>query len=72
MPRGGRSDSVYAAVPPTAGPSHAEALTQLLIHARRALAPYTTLTLEYPAGEMSEAIQAAGFKARRTLIWMKI
>lgn len=72
MPRGGRSESVYAAVPPATSPIHAEALTQLLIHARRALAPYTTLTLEYPAGEMSEAITAAGFKARRTLIWMKI
>jgi hypothetical protein len=29
------------------------------------------LTVEYPAGEMVEAIQAAGFKPQRTLIWMR-
>ncbi|HUI88381.1 MAG TPA: GNAT family N-acetyltransferase [Anaerolineales bacterium] len=28
------------------------------------------LTVEYPAGEMVEAIQAAGFRPQRTLIWM--
>ncbi len=48
-----------------------EALTQLLLHARRALSNHATLTLDYPAGEMTEAISAAGFKPRRTLIWMK-
>ncbi len=48
-----------------------EALTQLLIHARRALSNQASLSLEYPAGEMTEAIRAAGFEPRRTLIWMK-
>jgi len=28
------------------------------------------LTVEYPAGEMADAIQAAGFRPQRTLIWM--
>ena len=47
------------------------ALTQLLIHARRALPNHSTLSLDYPAGEMTDAISAAGFKPRRTLIWMR-
>ena len=51
--------------------SSPEALTQLLIHARRTLSSRATLSLDYPAGEMTEAISAAGFKARRTLLWMK-
>lgn len=50
---------------------HTEALTQLLIHERRALASYSKLSLDFPAGEMTDAITAAGFKPRRTLIWMK-
>jgi hypothetical protein len=29
------------------------------------------LTLEYPAGEMTEAISAAGFNPQRTLLWMR-
>ena len=70
MPRGSRSETVYAAVP-TSGPIHAEALTKLLLHARRALAHHAPLSLEYPGGEMTEAIAAAGFQERRTLIWMR-
>ena len=69
MPRGGRTDSIYAATP-AAGDG--TALTQLLIHARRTLSGRSTLSLEYPAGEMTEAISAAGFKLRRTLLWMKV
>ncbi len=68
MPYGGRLDSIYAA---TGTGSSPEALTQLLIHARRTLSSRTTLSLDYPAGEMTDAISAAGFKARRTLLWMK-
>ena len=68
-PRGGRSESIYAATGTSA--RAAEAVTQLLIHARRSVSYHTTLALDYPAGEMTEAIQAAGFKSRRTLIWMK-
>jgi len=48
-----------------------KALTQLLIHARRALPNHSTLSLDYPTGEMTDAIAAAGFKPRRTLIWMR-
>ena len=68
MPHGGRTDSMYAA---TGIGSSPEALTQLLIHARRTLSSRATLSLDYPAGEMTEAISAAGVKARRTLLWMK-
>ena len=68
MPYGGRTESMYGATGTEADP---EALTQLLIHVRRALSNRSTLSLDYPAGEMTDAILAAGFKPRRTLIWMK-
>ena len=68
MPQGGRSESIYAA---TGSGSAPEALTQLLIHVRRALSNHAALTLDYPFGEMTDAILAAGFRARRTLIWMR-
>ena len=68
MPHGGRTESIYGATGTEADP---EALTQLLIHVRRALSNRSTLSLDYPAGEMTDAILAAGFKPRRTLIWMK-
>jgi ribosomal protein S18 acetylase RimI-like enzyme len=72
MPRGVRSESIYAAARDgEAGPSRA-ALTKLLMHARRTISNHATLSLEYPAGEMTEAIAVAGFKPRRTLIWMKV
>ncbi|MEW6084714.1 MAG: GNAT family N-acetyltransferase [Chloroflexota bacterium] len=64
-PYGGRSGSLYAAT------DSADALTQLLLHARRVLPRHSTLTMDFPAGEMTEAITAAGFTARRTLIWMR-
>jgi ribosomal protein S18 acetylase RimI-like enzyme len=68
MPQGGRSESLYAATPPA---SDGEALKQLLLHARRTLANHSSLSLDFPAGEMTEAIQAAGFRIRRTLLWMR-
>jgi len=82
MPHGGRTESIYAATPGRDGlpqvqgsrpgtRSDPEALTQLLIHARRALSNRSTLSLDYPGGEMAEAISAAGFKPHRTLIWMR-
>ncbi len=64
-PYGGRSGSLYAAT------DSADALTQLLLHARRVLPRLSTLTMDFPAGEMTEAITAAGFTPRRTLIWMR-
>jgi len=69
MPHGSRSELLYAATATGAGP---EALTQLLIRARRALANHSTLSLDYPGGEMTDAISAAGFMARRTLLWMRL
>ena len=68
MPQGSRSESLYAAAGPQADP---DALTLLLIHARRNISYYSQLTLEYPADELTEAISAAGFKPRRTLLWMR-
>jgi Acetyltransferases len=71
MPRGGRSESIYAAAGSLEDEASIEALTQILLHARRTLSNHTTLSLEYPADEMTRAITVAGFKPRRTLIWMK-
>ena len=69
MPQGGRSESLYAATGP-AGVGR-EALTSLLIHARRMITYPPYLTLEYPAAEMVDAILDAGFQPRRTLLWMR-
>ena len=69
----GRSESLMVAAPPAqdGGGRSVEALMQLLIHARRVLPPHTTLSLEYPGGEMTEAFISAGFTERRTLVWMR-
>jgi hypothetical protein len=69
MPQGGRSESLYAANHDVAA---GDALSLLLLNARRSLANYSSLSLDYPAGEMVDAIQAAGFKPRRTLLWMRV
>lgn len=45
-------------------------LSLALEAARRDLSHYRRLTLEYPAGEMQRAIEAAGFSPSRTLLWM--
>lgn len=68
MPLGGRSEPMYAA---TGRDSEPEALTQLLMHARRVLSNQSSLSLDYPAEEMVDAIRAGGFKPRRTLLWMR-
>ncbi|HSO10911.1 MAG TPA: GNAT family N-acetyltransferase [Anaerolineales bacterium] len=68
VPNAGRSESLIAAAGEKSGP---EALTQLLIHARRTLSNQSKLSLEHPAGEMTEAFLAAGFTERRTLLWMR-
>jgi len=81
MPQGGRSASLYAATDSVLSgatrqgsevEARSEALTQLLFHARRELSSQSSLSLDYPAGEMTDAIIAAGFKPRRTLIWMRL
>lgn len=68
VPQGGRMDPLVAATDQTSG---TEALATLLIHARRVLKDQSRLSLEHPAGEMTEAFLAAGFSERRTLIWMR-
>lgn len=47
------------------------ALSLALRAARRDLAHYRRLTVEYPAGEMVRGIESAGFEAIRTLLWMR-
>ena len=75
IPHAGRSESLYAATRPALNSedeAHVEeALMQLLIHARRSLSTHAKLSLDFPAGEMADAIMDAGFKPRRTLIWMR-
>lgn len=46
-------------------------LAQLLASASRQLRRDRKLALNYPAGLAAEAMQAAGFSALRTLIWMR-
>lgn len=71
MPRGARTESLYAAASPGESDASARALTALLRRARREASNHSTLSLDFPGGEMTEAIAAAGFTIRRTLIWMK-
>jgi GNAT superfamily N-acetyltransferase len=64
----GRAESLYAAIGQGSSP---DALTALLSHARRVLSGQRYLSLEFPSGEFDRAIQNAGFKPLRTLIWMR-
>ncbi|MCC7117492.1 MAG: GNAT family N-acetyltransferase [Anaerolineales bacterium] len=65
----GRGEGLFAAIGSRSSP---EALTTLLLQARRDLAPaHPKIILEFPAGEFDQAIHAAGFQALRTLIWMQ-
>jgi len=64
----GREESLFIG---TSERSDPEALTSLLIYARRELLHYyPKLSLEFPISDFDSAIQAAGFKQIRTLIWM--
>jgi predicted N-acetyltransferase YhbS len=63
----GRSDRIWLA----ASSEREESLTALLLHVRRNLPWSQTLSLDYPAGKSVEAIKAAGFHLRRTLVWME-
>ena len=73
MPKGNRTESLIAATPPShrESVSSEEGLIQLLIHARRVLSSRSSLSLEYPSGEMKDAFIYAGFTERRTLLWMR-
>jgi ribosomal protein S18 acetylase RimI-like enzyme len=63
------NDRLWVAIPPQGSQ---EILTALLLYARRSLPWRKTLMLDYPAGESSAAIEAAGFQSNRTLLWMKL
>ena len=63
------NDRLWASVPPEGGE---DALTALLIHGRRNLPWRQNLSLDFPAGQYSAAIEAAGFHQNRTLLWMKL
>ena len=64
----GRPDHLWAAFPER---PDLDAITNLLLHARRALTHSRSVTMEYPAGLADEAIAASGFSAQRTLVWME-
>jgi ribosomal protein S18 acetylase RimI-like enzyme len=66
--RENRKSQAWLAAPPK---PELESLTELLLHARRMFAHQLGMSLEYPAGPADEAIRAAGFSARRTLLWME-
>ena len=64
----GRSDRLWAAVPPQGSE---DALTALLLHVRHQLHGREKISLEFPAGQYNASIEAAGFHPHRTLLWMK-
>jgi ribosomal protein S18 acetylase RimI-like enzyme len=66
--RENRKASAWLAAPPH---PDSQALTELLLYARRTFVHQRGLGLEYPSGPADEAIRAAGFSARRTLLWME-
>ncbi len=67
MPLERTSNALWPAAPPNGDPV---GLSLALEAARRDLSHYRRLTLEYPAGQMVQAIEAAGFSPARTLLWM--
>ena len=65
----GRGESLFPAVNERSDP---DALTALLLQARRDLSPYyPKIAMEFPSSGFDGAILAAGFKSLRTLIWMQ-
>ena len=65
----GRGESLLAGAGDRSDP---EALTMLLIQARRDLYHfYPRISMEFPADLFDDAIHAAGFTSLRTLIWMQ-
>ncbi len=64
----GRNNRLWAAIPLEGNP---DTLTDLLQHARHALAWRDKITLDLPATIFKDSIKAAGFHPLRTLMWMK-
>ena len=69
MSNPGTSDYMLLAAPEVAD---AEAIQALLVQARKNLRSRQHLSLNAPAGFVPEALQAAGFTAQQTLIWMEV
>jgi ribosomal protein S18 acetylase RimI-like enzyme len=63
-----REETLFAAVNPQADPV---ALTTLLREARKHLVNRAHVSIELPAGEYDDALEAAGYVQQRTLIWMR-
>jgi ribosomal protein S18 acetylase RimI-like enzyme len=68
QPTGGHTNLVWLAVPPEGDPRVVQAL---LLYARQHAIQHRTLMLDFPARQYEMAIQAAGFYAQQTLIWME-
>lgn len=64
----GQPDYLWAAFPEQ---PDLDAITNLLLYARRALGQTSNMVFEYPVGIADEAIRASGFLPQRTLIWME-
>lgn len=60
-------NALWLAASPEGGP----AVTKVLEAARRELAQFHRVTVEYPADELRQEIEAAGFAEFRTLLWMR-
>ncbi len=65
----GYADTLWLATPPNFEMS---AIQALVASARQQLSPRRKLVLNFPAGLASQAIEAAGFYARNTLLWMSV
>jgi ribosomal protein S18 acetylase RimI-like enzyme len=65
---GGTSNRLWVALPPD---GDEDTLSALLLHARHELAWRDKINLDFPAGQYKDSIEAAGFHALRTLLWMK-
>lgn len=63
-----RNGYLWAAIPEQ---NEAPAVTTLLQYVRRILSGRDTLILDFPGGEAVDAIQNAGFRINRTLVWMR-
>ena len=63
------ADVIWLAPPPDGDDA---SVLALLNAARKSLPQRRPLTLDFPAGSAVQALQAAGFQAHQTLIWMQI
>jgi len=68
QPVSGAADRLWVAAPPMGGEA---AVTTLLVTALRSLSWRQALSLDFPAQVYPAAVEAAGFRAYRTLLWMQ-